>query len=66
VWGDEDKLTGPFSPDLVERFDPATREVARWSGAHVVPTSGAPAEAMVDFVRRQVTSPPAQRSGAGA
>jgi predicted esterase len=53
VWGDSDALTGPFCPELVERFDPATREVARWNGAHVIPTSGPAADAVVDFVRRR-------------
>jgi hypothetical protein len=52
VWGDRDAVTGPHALELVEAFDAATREVSRWPGSHVVPTSGPSADAIVDFVRR--------------
>jgi hypothetical protein len=55
VWGDDDKLTGPLAPALVERFDASTREVVQWKEPHVIPTSGPPADAMVDFMRRKAS-----------
>jgi predicted esterase len=55
VWGDRDAVTGPYCQELVEAFDGATREVSRWPGAHVVPTKGPAADAIVDFVRRRAT-----------
>jgi predicted esterase len=51
VWGDADRMTGPNAPALVERFDAATRKIARWAGPHVIPTRGHAADAIVDFVR---------------
>jgi predicted esterase len=51
VWGLADGMA-QHAPPLVERFDPAQREVVTWPGRHIVPTSGDAADAIVDFVRR--------------
>lgn len=53
VWGLADGFA-KHAPRLVERFDPERREVVTWPGRHTVPTSGAPADAIVDFIRRHV------------
>jgi predicted esterase len=55
VWGERDPLAQSGAPDLVERFTAVGREVAPWSGPHKVPTpaDGAPADSIVDFVRRR-------------
>ena len=60
VWGAADTFA-KHAPALLERFDPATREELRWEGRHLVPTSGPPADALVDFIRRHAspTTPPA-------
>ncbi len=52
VWGENDRLTGTHSPALADHFAPELRQVCVWHGAHSVPTKGAAAEAIVDFVRR--------------
>lgn len=52
VWGERDRLTGPYSPELADCFAPEVREVCTWPGSHSVPTSGPAAEAIVEFVRR--------------
>jgi len=52
VWGQRDHFTAPASEALVQRFDPATREVAVWPGAHVIPARGTAADAIVDFIHR--------------
>jgi predicted esterase len=57
VWGEADHRFAKHSPSLVERFEPATREVHTWPGRHVVPTSGAAGDAIVDFVRRHSIGP---------
>ena len=50
VWGERDALTARYSEELVDCFSPATREVVRWPGGHVVPTSGPAYDAIVRFV----------------
>jgi hypothetical protein len=55
VWGLADGMA-KHAPPLVERFDPAQREVVTWPGRHIVPTSGDAADAIVDFVRRHACS----------
>ncbi len=50
VWGERDTLTGKYSEELVECFAPDDREVVRWPGGHVVPTSGSAFDAIVRFV----------------
>lgn len=53
VWGLADGMA-KHAPRLVERFAPEQREVVTWPGRHIVPTSGAPADAIVDFIHRHV------------
>ena len=55
VWGLADGLA-KHSPALVQRFDPASREVATWSGRHTIPTTGSAADALVAFVRRHTAA----------
>jgi pimeloyl-ACP methyl ester carboxylesterase len=50
VWGERDTLTREYSEELVECFDAPEREVVRWPGGHVVPTSGPAFDAIVRFV----------------
>jgi pimeloyl-ACP methyl ester carboxylesterase len=50
VWGERDHLTGQYCEELVECFSAPEREVVRWPGGHVVPTSGPAFEAIVRFV----------------
>ncbi len=51
VMGDRDLMTPPaLSMQLAEKFAPATRQVHAWPGPHVVPTRGAAAEAIRDYV----------------
>jgi len=50
VWGERDILTRQHSEELVQCFSAPQREVARWPGGHVVPTSGPAFEAIVRFV----------------
>jgi predicted esterase len=52
VIGEADRVTGHHASALVEHFDPATREVHRWPGPHMIPTRGPAAAAILDFVRR--------------
>jgi hypothetical protein len=52
VWGENDKLSRAAAAALVEHFDPATREVVRWPGSHMIPSRGPAAQAIIDFVRR--------------
>jgi hypothetical protein len=52
VWGEADKLSRVAAEALTSHFDPATREVVRWPGPHVIPTRGPAADAIVDFIRR--------------
>jgi pimeloyl-ACP methyl ester carboxylesterase len=52
VWGERDKLTGPYGAELADCFSPDTREICTWPGPHVVPSRGPAADAIVDFVRR--------------
>lgn len=58
VLGDGDAFSR-HGPALFERFDPATRELVRWPGRHVVPSSGQAADAIVNFVRRHALGPSA-------
>ncbi|HVJ16235.1 MAG TPA: alpha/beta fold hydrolase [Polyangiaceae bacterium] len=59
VWGERDKLSGPRSPELFERFEASSREMVTWGGGHSVPSSGDAASRIVDFVARQVRGLPA-------
>jgi predicted esterase len=52
VIGDADKLSGTHASALVDHFDPATREIHRWPGSHMIPTRGPAAAAILDFVQR--------------
>ena len=54
VWGERDLLARDTAAQLVERFAPETREIAVWSGPHVVPTRGDGADAIVGFLARQL------------
>jgi len=56
VWGSSDSFAR-HAPALRDRFAPETRAELEWPGRHVVPTSGAPAEALIDFVRRHSADP---------
>lgn len=49
VWGTSDRFAGQ-SPQLVERFDGATRRVLTWPGRHVVPSSGSAGDALVSLI----------------
>jgi pimeloyl-ACP methyl ester carboxylesterase len=51
VWGLADGMA-KHAPRLAERFDPAQRELITWPGRHIVPTTGAAADAIVAFVQR--------------
>lgn len=51
VWGLADGMS-KHSPLLVERFDPAQRQVITWPGRHIVPTTGNAADTIIDFVQR--------------
>ncbi len=50
VWGERDTLTGQYCEELVECFNASYREVVRWPGGHVVPTSGPAFDAIARFV----------------
>jgi pimeloyl-ACP methyl ester carboxylesterase len=50
VWGERDTLTGQYCEELVGCFSSSEREVVRWPGGHVLPTSGPAFEAIVRFV----------------
>jgi len=50
VWGERDTLTLQHSEELVECFSPLERQVARWAGGHMVPTSGPAYDAILRFV----------------
>lgn len=50
VWGTRDVITGPHSEALVEHFDAASRQVVQWPGPHTLPTRGAAADALVEFI----------------
>ena len=54
VWGLGDGMA-KHAPRLVDRFDPAEREVVTWPGRHIVPTSGDAADAIVAFIRRHAS-----------
>jgi predicted esterase len=53
VWGNRDTLVGARPAALAERFHPSSRSLEIWPGPHVIPTRGAAAERIVDFVRNQ-------------
>jgi hypothetical protein len=55
VYGDADPFA-KHAPKLVECFAPEAREVLHWSGRHVVPVSGEPADTLVEFVRRRASA----------
>ncbi|HWZ89614.1 MAG TPA: alpha/beta fold hydrolase [Polyangiaceae bacterium] len=50
VWGERDTVTGQYCQELADHFAPVERELAVWSGGHVIPTKGPAYEAMVRFV----------------
>ncbi len=50
VWGENDHLARDTSRDLVDRFDPATRHIATWPGAHTIPSHGPAAAAIEQFL----------------
>jgi len=52
VWGERDVMAREEAPKLVDKFDPATREVVCWDGPHVLPTFGPGADAILSFVRK--------------
>ncbi len=52
VWGTSDPFARQ-SPQLVERFDAATRRVLTWPGRHIVPSNSA-ADALVEHIRDRV------------
>jgi predicted esterase len=54
VWGDNDKLVGESSRELVELFAPPQREVVTWPGPHSIPKSGQASDAIVAFLTRQL------------
>jgi len=51
VWGDADPFA-KHGPRLLERFSPNTRQVLNWAGRHTIPTCGAAAETIAEFMRR--------------
>lgn len=55
VWGLRDRYATASSPALLEAFAASSREAVSWRGPHVVPTHGVAADAIVDFVRRQLS-----------
>lgn len=50
VWGEADAFS-KHAPLLESKFSSLTRRVVTWPGAHRVPTRGAAADAIVEFVR---------------
>src|SRR5688572_16566849 len=52
----------PFSERLASCFTPELCEIARWDGPHVLPTYGQGADAIVDFVTRQLSGKVANTS----
>jgi pimeloyl-ACP methyl ester carboxylesterase len=53
VWAEDDANAAVAgSKELVEAFAPEAREVATWKGGHRIPTSGAPADAILALVQR--------------
>jgi predicted esterase len=53
----------PYSERLAECFAPERREIARWDGPHVLPTYGPGADAIEDFVTRQLGAALADHRG---
>jgi predicted esterase len=53
VWGERDAMAREQGPQLVEKFDPQTREVLRWNGPHVLPSFGPTAEELLAFIRKR-------------
>jgi pimeloyl-ACP methyl ester carboxylesterase len=54
VWGTADTMAATTAEELSTRFDPKTREVVVWNGDHRVPTRGEAADAIVEFVKKQL------------
>jgi pimeloyl-ACP methyl ester carboxylesterase len=52
LWGERDRLTGPYSPALAQHFEPSVREIVTWPGGHSIPTRGEAADRLVEFVAR--------------
>ncbi len=50
VWGEHDQLARDTARELVELFDPATRQVVTWPGSHHVPTHGPAADAIAQRI----------------
>lgn len=53
VWDPADPFA-KYSPALFERFAETSRERLLWAGRHAVPAEPPEADALVDFIRRQV------------
>lgn len=54
IWGERDSFAKAESPTLVECFEPSTRELASFTGSHVLPTRGPAADAIVSFIEKHV------------
>lgn len=52
VWGEKDPFAMGASARLLELFDARQRDTAIWAGPHIVPTRGAPSDAIVSFIER--------------
>jgi predicted esterase len=52
VWGEKDRFAMGASARVLDLFDARQRDTAIWAGPHVVPTRGAPSDAIVQFVTR--------------
>jgi predicted esterase len=56
VWGDRDPFGTAAPRAAADLFAPDLREVVTWPGAHVAPTQGDAADAIVHFVERQAAA----------
>jgi hypothetical protein len=52
VWGEKDPFAMGASARVLELYDARQRDTAIWAGPHVVPTRGAPSDAIVSFIER--------------
>lgn len=50
ICGERDPIAKKHVPQVVERFDEATRSYVTWPGPHIVPTRGEGADAIVHFL----------------
>ncbi len=58
VCGERDAHTLPLARELVERFEPSSRQLEIWAGGHVLPTRGAGFAAIVRFLDEQIREQP--------